>query len=583
MIVAVLLSRQLIVSVTLLLFIMEVIVRNLPDQITEKQVNTYFRNVLDKHTIKTYHIQKLRNRGWATIAILDVGKARQFLNAHGQTEPGTKGFRSVRQKLYHMGRPINCSQSNKLPDKFLLMALKKEESDRYAAAQSRKPVIVPGKGFKSPIVKDFGRAFNIIDLNCGQWSYVRSDLVFATYSRDARAGRIIFGDRALMIKLWQNTQDLTLHQIEIPYSSVQSFTLGPKSKPTMTLSLSEAPKFYESLSKKTADSNGDNLTDMLQNMTVRRSSQMFTRKRISALSPLHETVVASCLCYRVLLLDPEDLKGVQALKGLPAIPGSITLRTSTKKPEPFTAQMTRLNTALAGVYYGNLPFEVKFQMQKLAQNGYLSPSRVTELLAVVARHFENRPEARVVATSIRNLSAQLPFVGPDTEASDLSLVTLSEILLENQGSILRGESYSLAERHDHITDVHKAMVTPAGIYLYGPEPEIRNRVLRKYSQFPNHFLSVSFMDEDGESLRFDRQTSGEDIYRDRFKKILEGVINIAGRGYEVRIAYALPCGSLIFTLGEVLRIFSFFPPNSNMLVHGTFYDQQHLDLRKICD
>lgn len=37
-----------------------------------------------------------------------------------------------------------------------------------------------------------------------------------------------------------------------------------------------------------------------------------------------------------------------------------------------------------------------------------------------------------------------------------------------------------------------------------------------------------------ESIRYDRENSNETIYHQRFKKVLETRIYIAGRGYEVR-------------------------------------------------
>lgn len=550
---------------------MEVIVRNLPDQITEKQVNKYFRDVLDKLGIKTYQCQKLRSRGCATITILDLGRARQFMKIHGQTEPGAKGFNSVQQKLYHMHRPINCTQSNKLPDQFLLSSLKKEESDRYAA-QSRKPNIVSSKGMIPQNDEDLGRAFDVRGLRCGQWAYIHSDLAYVTYSHEPRFGRIVFGDRNILMKFSPNLQDMPWHQVEIPYNSIQSFTVGPKSKPTMTFSLSEAPKFFEVITTEMADVNGNNLTEMLQGMSLRRPSHNYTRKRICALSQLHETVVASCLCYRVTLVQPDDLKGVQALKKFPAIPGSISWTTSTSTREPFAGQIKMLNSALAdGGKYGKIPFEVKFQMQKLAQNGYLPPSRVVDLLAVVARQLKTGADYRAIAGAVRSLLGQIPFPGPDTESSDLSLKTLSTLLIQNIESIMRGETYAIevAEQHEHIVAIHKATVTPAGVYLYGPEPELNNRVLRKYSAVPNHFLSVSFLDENGEPLRLDRQTSGQEIYHVRYKRVLEGIINITGRGYEVSRRQSLVLGELT---AVVLGIFSLIAPVSDLLVYGTFYN-----------
>ena len=507
---------------------MEVIVRNLHDQVTEKQVDKYFRSVLEKLGIKTYYCQKLKARGMATITILDINKARQFIKMHGQTEPGPRGFASVPIKLVHMGRPINCSVSKNKPEEFLLRSLKKEESDRYAASQSKKPKIVPGRADENRQNGKNRRAFDIGSLKCGQWDYVGADLTFVPYSQERKKGRIIFGPRSLFIKLWQQAPNLPHQQIEFPYSSVQSMTIGSNANPSITFSLSEAPKLFENLDTQI-------LEDALKKLAIRKSSQNFTRKRITALSKEHEKVVSSCLCYRIILSNAADIAGVRALRRFPEIPSSFPWDTSEVMAIPFAAQMTNLNSALTGSRFSTLPFDLKFQMQKLAQNGYLSPAKVVKLLAVVACHVKER-DVTVVTQSVRTLQGQIPFAGPATEASDLNLDTLTQMLVEYQASIIRGETYvpDIADQYDHIASVHKAMVTPTGVYLYGPEPEVKNRVLRKYSDFPNYFLSVSFLDEDGEPLRLDRQTSGQAIYHERFKQVLQRTINIAGRGFEVR-------------------------------------------------
>ena len=545
---------------------MEVLVRNLHDQVTENQLDRYFRNVLDKLGIKTYYCQKLKARGMATITILDTAKARQFLQVHGQTEPGPRGSASVPVKLFHMHRQIYCSVSkNNPPEEYLLHSLRKKESDRYAASQSKKPTIVPGRVDENRRPGNNRRAFDISSLKCGQWDYVGADLAYVTYYQERKKGRIIFGPRSLFIKLWPLAPQLPLQQVEVPYSTVQSMTIGPNSNPSITLSLSESPRLFENL-----DTNI--LEVALRSMDISKPTQSFTRKRITALSKEHETVVSSCLCYRIILSNAADVAGIRALRHFPEIPGSITYNTSEFMRLSFATQMTALQSALSSSKYSGLPFELKFQIQKLAQNGYLSPAKVVELLAVVACHVRER-DLRIVTQSVRTLHGQIPFAGPATEALELSLDTLTQMLVENQESILREEIYvpDLAGQYDHIASVHKAMVTPTGVYLYGPEPEVKNRVLRKYSGFPTHFLSVSFLDEDGEPLRFDRQTSGQEIYHERFKKVLQGIVNIAGRGFMVReLLSKIQCYFLIFAVPWILPFLTPFP---DVLVYGTFHSQ----------
>lgn len=259
------------------------------------------------------------------------------------------------------------------------------------------------------------------------------------------------------------------------------------------------------------------------------------RKRIGALSKAHEFVVSSCLSYRFRLSVNSEMRAVRSLKNFPRIVQSFALDTRVIMRRQYASQMTSLNSALTGKDSGWLPFDVKFQTQKLAQNGYLTPDRVVSLLPVVRRLMGESGNVAAVVETIQKLFGQIPFPGPETEASALTLETLSEILVNNHRSALRVQAFAndLANQYDHITMVHKATVTPTGIYLYGPYPEVKNRVLRTYSDFPNHFLSVSFLDEDGEPIRYNRWTTNEDIYHQRFKKVTNGIINIAGRGYQV--------------------------------------------------
>lgn len=97
----------------------------------------------------------------------------------------------------------------------------------------------------------------------------------------------------------------------------------------------------------------------------------------------------------------------------------------------------------------------------------------------------------------------------------------------------------------------------------------------RYSKNSNYFLQVSFLDENGESIWHDRVVSNEEIYLLRFKKVLEGVINVAGRGYEVGYApgTVLTRGLTLdfFYIQIVSWVFAFFSSVRNMLVHGPLH------------
>lgn len=227
------------------------------------------------------------------------------------------------------------------------------------------------------------------------------------------------------------------------------------------------------------------------------------------------------------------MEAVHALKGAREVPPSASSNASVVGGLSFPLQMTQLNNALAGKKFERFSFGLKFQLQMLAQNGFLSPTTVVAFMDVIASHSEGISEATTIK-AVRRMQGQIPYAGPNTEAVELSLKTLSELLVQNQQAVARESTSSSVyiEQPEHICDIYKATVTPTGVYLYGPEPEIKNRILRKYSDHTDYFLQISFLDENGEPMRYERNTSNDAIFHGRFQKILEGNINIAGRGYE---------------------------------------------------
>lgn len=502
--------------------------RNLPDQITEKQVENFFRPHLARLAINTFSCNKRRNQGVATITIVDKQKAENFLMQHGQTISGREGFIKVKQKLFHMKKPINCYKSGNQPDQFLLQSLAEaEEKQKIRADETRKANYKPNKP------KGLRKKFDIISVACGQWDYDNGRLVFMSQFQERRKGVVLFGKQSLRIDLDPPSMNLLGHRLEIPYDTVESLTTGSQADPALTISLYDSPKLFEDL-----ESPGQKqLTEAMKQLNFRNQTKkqpVVTRKRVQAINKAHEIVVSSCLCYRLVLQKAAEISDFQALKKVTEIPQSTYWNSNSYVKNNFASQMTLLNTALAGKDFENLSFEVKFQFQKLVQSGYLPPARVIELLKQVNLKLKGVDDATLVA-SVRKLSNQIPFAGPHTDPIDLHATTLINLLIENQKSIESESLYNadLVEQHEHLASIHKAMVTPTGIYLLGPEPEVKNRVLRKYSAFSNYFLQVTFQDENGESLRYDRQASNEEIYNRRFKKVLEGVILVVGRGYEV--------------------------------------------------
>ena len=511
---------------------MEVIARNLPEGMTERYVKQFFTPHLEKFGILIYHCHKAPGKTFANLTFTNREAGTLFLQNHGQKESGRVGFASVRVKLYHFRKPVYVSESYHVPDRFLLSSL---ESEEYKLVATYRNPMTNGATTKNTRLQ---RSFDVCQIRCGQWGYNGQHLVFFSHFQQETAGQILFGRRYLLIKYvpkGHSTGAVPNYQIEIPYGSIQSFTIGKTADITLTFSLAEAPKLYE-VTEETLDP--IDLTHALQRLGFQAQESpnrkpSIKRNRIAALNRSHEVVVSSCLCYRVTLSHSGVLDAIQGLKRAREIPSSIRWNSSTMGSIPFTSQMSLLNNALAGKKFEHFPFGLKFQLQKLAQNGCLSPATVVAFMDIVANHSQGI-STLTNTKAVRRMMEQIPFAGPEIEAAELSLEALTDIFVQNQQDIARESSYSSAfiEQPEHICDIYKATVTPAGVYLYGPEPEIKNRILRKYSDHTSFFLQVSFLDENNEPIRYDRHTSNDDIYHGRFQKILEGIINVAGRAYE---------------------------------------------------
>ncbi|KAH0536953.1 hypothetical protein FGG08_006218 [Glutinoglossum americanum] len=493
---------------------MEIFVYNIPYQVSEKRLDKFFRRYLAECSIQAYHCQKLRGKGWATLTVGDKNLGQKFLSLH-EKGPGSQ---NAKVQLVLMNRHIYCKTSNKQPDGYLVESLQKEEADNQKKIKTKKPAVERAGQPE--------RKFDFHTLSCGLWDYARSDPVFLSHSEDHRNGAVMFGVKSMTLLLHPMSLILPTCRLDIPYSSVNAITTGGRSDPTITLTLLEAPRMFENTDT--------SLLDIFGRLSLQSQPRNFIRKRVTSISSAHESIVNSCLVYRVTLLDPCSVNHVHTLlkKGYEMPQGISWLTMATIPVYSFSEGMSRLNLALCQEYQ-KLPFGLKFQIQKLAQNGYLPPMKVVSLLPELSL-MASRSGDTVIVRTVQRLFYQIPFAGPGTEAVQLTVESLIGALRDNEKACKRESSYmqNPAEKHQHIALIHTARVTPAGTYLFGPVPETKNRVLRKYSDHADCFLRVSFLDEDGETIRFDRHASLEDVFHVRFKKVLGAGITIAGRVFE---------------------------------------------------
>jgi hypothetical protein len=179
---------------------------------------------------------------------------------------------------------------------------------------------------------------------------------------------------------------------------------------------------------------------------------------------------------------------------------------------------------------GDFDFSVAFQALKLATNGKLLPWTVAGLLSIISRLYLTYGSEKT-AIGLRELYTSTPKMGPETSFSEFTSENLSQRLSSLvAGAIIETSPYYQARKNPQLEVVHRARVTPTGIYFEGPEAEVSNRVLRRYNRNIDSFLRTQFSNEDGTKLEASLVTNLDEIYQ-RFRTILQDGIILCGRRY----------------------------------------------------
>lgn len=488
---------------------MEVFIQGVPERATENSLNTFFEPVLRSLNIEEWICQKINQKPFAKLIFLFREDGVRFLRLHGRPQI------SSGRKLTFKGASLTCKESNRL-DQFALRSL---EMNRRVRAE-QKTALVRSSHITSG--KD-DQVLECDSISCGVWDYIGSDLFYRPYFAWTAHRRMRFYSKSIVLTTAED------QRLDILYSSIEAVSCdGPI--PTMTFTLREAPRFFQ-LDGPARPTTSDSLSHLLYRLSTSNSTSACDRKRLPALSKDHAKIAGVGLVYQIKFaksVKTEDQ--MRALNHARGVPPAIRRHIKVSQPQvPYTTEFNRLLEALSPTS-SSLPFPIGFQLQKLAQGGYLSPSIVTALIPEVKRMF-SRSDSRICVNAIRRLSQQLPYAGPDVP-SDYFKVELLLDSLRKIEEMSKSNSFYLEEpaASENVAVIHKATVTPAGIYLYGPEAESNNRVLRKYPQNHDYFLRVQFCDEDGDRIQYNSRSSNDPVY-DRFRKVLNEGISIAGRHF----------------------------------------------------
>jgi hypothetical protein len=494
---------------------MEVFIRNVPPRETEKSLNDFFAVVLSRLGLEDWICQKIPRTQFAKLIFLRSQDGEHFLGLHGQTQAsyGGRSFLPLgRTNLTLKGQSIFCTPSREKVDIYVVRSL---ELERKAKAKDN----------ARPVKVDTGDPgiLRCASISCGVWEHTRSGVCFVPFFTLKTSASISFRSKTIVFETHKSQRLVIINQ------TVETVVWDGGPTCSLTLTLREAPRI--STSSLTTGSTGVDEFIILFGGLFADNSDVPDRNRVPGLDKDHEQIAGSCLVYQFILSKEsggkELTRGLSVTRGLPSmVQRNIMIsESSVSYAHQFRHLLQQLSTIPA-----TLPFGVRFQLQKLAQNGYLPPLKVVELLPEVRKIFSHSGN-RVCVNAIRRLFRHIPYAGPDTEAKYFKLNNLTTLLKQieselNRGGLCSDEPIS----SDQVPVIHKATVTPAGVYLYGPDGECNNRVLRKYTRYHDFFLRVQFCDEDGMPVQFNRDVSNKPIF-ERFKNILNKGFPIAGHHF----------------------------------------------------
>ncbi|KAF2211972.1 hypothetical protein CERZMDRAFT_68227 [Cercospora zeae-maydis SCOH1-5] len=508
---------------------MDIYVSRLPVDITHRELVRLFDSPLKQCGIHHYHIEKFHRKPSANITVLDLNAGEVFLKTFGTNHQGR-----AKLALCYGRMQLHIAKSRIEPSDFAVRALKLEQTTQL----QKPPPPLEAAQLKA------SNEFLCEILQCGNWEYAKdarlrsqAKLIFISHASHNVSAKVIFGRREARIIL--DVTGTLKHRIDIPYQDCHDIVLGTSDSPSVTFTLYTAPKMYELDMFDDTDGLGALLSQMaaanLGNRPPQHNNQPGKKHRISSLNPAHARVVGHCFIYRIGLLDRTKLSNIRTIVSRSGKCTILGLKTATDLPrETMDAAFVRLNHELSDQSrYGNRPFQLLFQIDRLARNGYLPPDKVADLLPRISRIHKAHGLHQTIA-GLRLFARNLPLLGPEAQAQDFSIGALEKMLEECAACYdahAPDNPYELAKRYNHINLIHKVVITPTSIRLEGPEPEPTNRVLRRYSDNTDHFVRVMFQEESGGRVSHDWQSNYDRIYHERFKGILDGSIIIAGKPF----------------------------------------------------
>jgi hypothetical protein len=509
---------------------MDIFIYGIPAQATNVELNAVLNPHLFKWGIHQFQCHKPKNKGYAYLHVNDLAQGQKFLTAYTtRTDVKLSHRHHLTFRLSnhqdggaHLRDERFREQRVPPPQVPLDQAFSSEDSTRFSNMNVLTEVAIA-----LTIGNNTNHVFKTTTLSCGAWDYQNSTPVFVSYYTEPRSGsgEFLVGKAAAVLLLYPryNMGDWS-QRIDFSWKSIDTvFTTGG-AHPSLIISCLYSPKFYRQ------EDTSPTATPLRNGL---RRQQRRRKVRIPKLDDKHGAAAACCFSYEIILSDNRALETIQRLlRDGSEFPPSMHLTIHTIKPKKsFEQQLTSLTDALSDDCQGKMPFQMRFQVLKLALNGRLPPCTVMPLIPILSALIQAGTSYLACAHALQQLYNQLPSMGPSSRAEEFEKEALEEKLkLFSSSYVDEGTVYRPVEKHRHLRLIHHVRVTPTGVYLEGPEQEVTNRVLRKYSDDLDCFVRVTFSDEDGERMEFQWNTSLDEVYV-RIQAVLDSSLAICGQDY----------------------------------------------------
>ncbi|KAF2641494.1 RdRP-domain-containing protein [Massarina eburnea CBS 473.64] len=517
---------------------MDIFIYNLPHVANHCELRMFLKDKLESLDILAFDIFKKTGFDFATLTVADPGNGQALLNMHGGPKPSVP--------LFFWRMPLKMKKSNKRgqPDKLKAKILKQKETSTRMERMKKS---------LGPLMKQGKPIFPFLSLSTGIWSYDHLDkLIFDSKYKDPRQGAITIGKHSLVIYLSAGVHhEHVWHcRIDVPYSIIEHVipSVGNGIQGILSVTLRTPPKIYQIVSTHDLHLYSGNepalgnLLPSLERLSLSPGTQDQKKNvkrlnRLCTLAHAHDKVSALCMVYKLVLPDTASAQRLwMRITQVSALQKTHIWKTMvphiyTSSIEKEFSELEKARSALLS----RLHFDIQFQIFALVFEGYLTPKTMSMLLETI-RALSKLCGPEKTARAIRSLGYQLPSPGPDVEAKRLSVGYITSMIKENIVIIEHSEAtgqdvFAKQGQYDHLFLAYKAIITPTGMLLRGPDWQVSNRVLRKYADKSEYFLRVFFADEDGVPVQHDPRADQDAVYK-RFREVLREGITIAGRHFD---------------------------------------------------